>query len=122
MNTEKGYWLKKGKKIEKKIRQWPAYAGPKPGWKRSSVVLFFLFLNSYWPFHNVWFNWVNILAIINWMIKLFNQIRADNWTCFSPNLLQVKGRHPVKFVFFSKILMKSNIYHLIGYTIVFKNI
>jgi hypothetical protein len=24
------------------------------------------------------------------MIKLFNQIRADNWTRFSPNLLQVK--------------------------------
>ena len=55
------------------------------------------------------------------MIKLFNQIRADNWTRFSPNLLQVKGRLPVKFVFFSNILMKSNIYHLIGYKIVFKN-
>ena len=63
-----------------------------------------------------------MLAIINLMIKLFNQIRADNWTRFSPNLLQVKGRLPVKFVFFSNILMKSNINHLIGYKIVFKNI
>ena len=47
---------------------------------------------------------------------------ADNWTRFSPNLFQVKGRLPVKFVFFSNILMKSNIHHLIGYKIVFENI
>jgi hypothetical protein len=56
------------------------------------------------------------------MIKLFNQIMADNWTRFSPNLFQVKARLPVKFVFFSNILMKSNIHHLIGYKIVFENI
>jgi hypothetical protein len=42
------------------------------------------------------------------------ELILDNWTRFSPNLLQVKGRFPVKFVFFSNILMKSNIYDLIG--------